>query len=231
MITALIPASLEDDEAGRRKFRGVRGKAAGRWRRRTGYAANTRKGRYMRKLAGNVAKNSRSISSIAKKIAKIADAIGGTTVPATGSANGSRPLLGGTLAAAAPAAAGMAAWAGLAITPSADAHASYLVVEVYEDTYAAVAAGNTLIPGKAAFDVTLLTVGGSNLIVSNAAFVPGGIFSVAGRFYGYPFAAGRLVKVGSGSNLNINGRISPRAPAGASAFDVTAAFLAPSMAA
>lgn len=142
--------------------------------------------------------------------------------------HGMRLVLGGTSAIAAPAVVTGTQFS-VTITPAAPVGGSYLVAEVYENTYAAVAAGNTLIPGLAVFDVTQVKVAGSDLIRSNTAFIPGGMFGVKGPAYGYPFAAGRGITIGSGSTIIFNGRVFPRAPAGASALNATVGFMAPSL--
>lgn len=224
--------ALDAGEAG--AVRGFRGRPRRvRMRRRNqGIKGNDPRSRKVRALAGTVAKNSKALARLAKQIKTFGVQInsGAPEVATPGSPGGMRPVFGGTLQQGAPGGVGMSGWGPLQIQPAGGAYASYLILEVYEDTYPAVAAGNTLIPGLAVFDIANLTVAGANILRSNGLNTPGGMFGVGGGNYGYPLAAGRDVKIDGGSAINVLGRINPRAPGGASGFTVTGAFLSPGMA-
>ena len=130
-----------------------------------------------------------------------------------------RTLAGATLAVAAPAAAGLSAWGTLTIAIGRAIDASHLVLEVAEDVAAAT------IPQAPPFVVTGLALATTNSIVSNAPAVPGSIFSVSGANYGWPLRGGRVVGLPAGTSATIQGSWNPRTVAGASAADVTGAFL------
>lgn len=186
------------------------------------------------KSVANIAKAVTGNSKAIKELrAALAQRTGwqGTTLPGSpGEAQGFRPLLGATLAVAAPGAPGLAGFGPIVVAPTNIAQVSHLLIEAVEDSAAAAAAGDA-VPPSSPFIVTALFLAGSNVIRSAAPAVPGSLFQATGSHYGYPLGTGRMVDVPASAPITVTGAVNPRRPAGASAFDITAALLSPRVAA
>lgn len=141
---------------------------------------------------------------------------------------GARVLAGTTTAFAAPAVAGLTAQINTTISPSNALLVSHLVVDVFEDTFGGVAAGQVVL-SSTPFMVSALTLAGENLLRSTAPATPGIMFGINGGAYGYPLAEGRVVELPA-STPNVFGvNISPRSQAGVNPGDIVGAFLSPGL--
>jgi len=190
-----------------------------------------------RKRGGKFARLTRSISSLSRRVAALEGNLRnrtldfGTTLPGSpGEAAGFRPLLGGSLALAAPGGVGGANFGPLQINPTNISQVSSLVAELWEDAPAAAAAGAE-IPNPTPFIVENLTLAGSNVIRSAQPAVPSSLFTVSGSHYGYPIGTGRKVDLPASAPVTMLGTWNPRTPGGTSAAELSAALLSPRVAA